>query len=308
MQTRVFLTGASGYLGGALMDHFSQMPEVSGITGIGLSRLRRPLPPKAKFLEMDIRSPKLVEVMAGHDVVVNAACVVLWSARMPAAERDDINLNGTRNVARAALASGVRRFIHTSSMGAYDPELIRGKSDVMEDFPIGKGNSRYYYWNSKAEGERVLHEILDSSSVVVTHFRPIYIIGARNRSIIRNYQTNAVMFPGRDPRRQFIHEDDVAAAFVQAIRTDMPGAYNLVPDDSIRLSDVWRTVGAKFVPTVPLPLARMITGLRWRFLGSPVHSSWVEDMLLDFTGSNAHLKSTGWKPRYSSMAALESAL
>jgi hypothetical protein len=31
-------------------------------------------------------------------------------------------------------------------------------------------------------------------------------------------------------------------------------------------------------------------------------------MLMDFTGSNAKLKSTGWKPRYGSAEALRSAL
>jgi nucleoside-diphosphate-sugar epimerase len=302
------MTGASGYLGGALMDHFSQMPEVECVTGIGMSHPPASLPPRVKYLQMDIRSDKLPEVIAGHDTIVNAACVVLWSAKMPAAERDDINLNGTRNVARAALACNVRRFIHTSSMGAYDPALIAGQSNVTEDFTIGKGDSPYYYWNSKAGGERVVNEVLGSSSVLTTFFRPIYIIGARNRSIIKSYQKNALMFPGRNPRRQFIHEDDVAAAFVQALRTDLPGAYNLVPDDFIRLSDVWRIVGAKFIPTIPLPIASLITALRWRFMGSPIHSSWVKDMLLDFTGSNARLKGTGWKPRYGSAAALQTAL
>lgn len=304
---RIFLTGSSGYLGSLLTERLAALPEVESITGIALSTPRAPLPPKVKFLQMDMRAPDLPAVMAGHDVVVHTACVVLWPAKMPVQERDDINLNGVRGVARAALANKVTRFIHASSMAAYDPLRVHGQTDVKEDFPLGKGDSQFYYWNAKAEAERILTEILGSSTTL-TFLRPIYIIGPRNQAVVKSYRENAVNFPGCNPRRQFIHEQDVAAAFVQAVQSDMPGAFNVVPDDTMRLGDVWKIVGKKFVPTIPLWLARWITGIRWRYLGSPVHPCWVEDMLVDFTGSNARLKSTGWKPRYGSVEALRSAV
>jgi UDP-glucose 4-epimerase len=303
---RIFLTGAGGYLGGVLTRHLAQLPEVESITGISLTK-PSVIPDKMKFIRMDIRSPDLAAVMAGQDVVIHTACVVLWPAKMSVKERDDTNINGTHNVAQAALACKVRRFVHASSMAVYDPGLVRGQTDVAEDFPKGKGDSPFYYWNAKAAAEPILTSILVASAML-TFLRPIYIIGPSNRAVVKSYQKNAVMFPGRNPRRQFIHEDDVAAAFIQAVRTDMPGEYNVVPDDFIRLNDVWEMVGAKFVPKLPLSVAHFITKLRWRFLSSPIHPSWVEDMLLDFTGSNTKLKSTGWKPRYSSVEALRSAL
>jgi nucleoside-diphosphate-sugar epimerase len=305
---RIFLTGASGYLGSVLTQHFARLPQVEGITGIALTAPRSPLPAKVRFIQMDIRSPELAATMAGHDVVVHTAWVVFWLADMPASERDDINLNGTRNVAEAAQATGARRFIHASSMAAYDPILARGKTGVTEEFPLGKSDSPYYYWNSKAAAERILSELFSSTPARLTLLRPIYIIGPHNRGMIESYRKNAVRFLGRNPRRQFIHEADVATAFELALRTEMPGAYNLVPDDCIRLSDVWSMVGARFVPTVPLWVASQITALKWRYLRSPIHSSWIEDMLMDFTGSNAKLKSAGWKPQHGSASALSTAL
>jgi len=305
---RVFLTGASGYLGSLLAERLAELPEVESITGIALKAPVAPLPSKVKFLRMDMRSPDLPAIMSGHDVVVHTACIVLWPAKMPVKERDDINLNGVRNVARAALAAKVRRFIHTSSLAAYDPNLVCGKSNVTEDFPIGKGDSPFYYWNAKAAAERTLTEMFGSSAAVLTFFRPIYIIGPRNRANAESYRKNAVKLLGCNPRRQFVHEEDVAAAFIQAVRTDMPGAFNIVPDDFIRMNDVWKIVGAKFVPTAPLWLASWIAWVRWRYFASPIHPSWVQDILVDFTGSNAKLKSVGWKPRYSSKQALRSAL
>lgn len=307
MKLRVFLTGASGYLGGVLVERLARLPEIESITGIALAKPNYPLPPNVKFLQMDIRSPGVATAMAGHDAVVHTAAIVLWPAKMPEKERDDINLNGVRNVAQAALANRVSRFIHASSMAVYDPRLAHGQTSVTEDFPLGKGDSSFYYWNSKAAAERTLTEVLGSSPILLTFLRPIYIIGPRCPTL-GSYRKNAIRFPGRNPRRQFVHVDDVAVAFVQALLTEMPGPFNVVPDDFIRLSDVWKMVGAKFVPTVPLSVALWITRIRWRYFASPIHPSWVEDMLVDFTGSNARLRSAGWKPRYGSAEALRTAL
>jgi nucleoside-diphosphate-sugar epimerase len=307
MSTRVFLTGITGYLGGVLAEHLSRLPEVTTITGIGPRPPRRPLPPKARFVPMDIRSPGVTGAMIGHDVVIHTAAVVLWRADMTAAERDDINLNGTRNVAQAALANRVPRFLHASSMAVYDLHRVRGQSGVTEDFPTGTNDPFFYYWTTKAATERLLASLASNSATQFTFLRPIYIIGPSNRETVRGLRANAVNFPGCNPRRQFIHEDDVAAAFIQAMRTEMPGAFNVVPDDFLRMRDVWRIVGVRFVPTLPRWLAVGITTARWRFLGSAIHPSWVEDLLVDFTGSNAKLRAAGWQPRYTSEAALRSA-
>jgi nucleoside-diphosphate-sugar epimerase len=308
MGLRVFLTGASGYLGGVLAAHLDRLPEVESITGVGLNAPGGTLPAKVRFRQLDIRSPDLAAAMAGHQVVIHTACVVLWSARMPARVRDDINLNGTRNVAQAALANGVHRFLHASSMAVYDPRLARGQSGVAEDFPKGGPDPFFYYWSTKAGVEQILTETLAGRGTVLTLLRPIYIVGPRNRCTVAGLRANAANLRGFDPRRQFIHEDDVAAAFLQALATDLPGPYNVVPDDFLRMSEVWPMVGRRFVPTLPAALAQAITALRWRWLGSPVHPSWVADMLVDFTGSNARLKSTGWRPRHTSAEALRSAL
>ncbi|NMD20240.1 MAG: NAD-dependent epimerase/dehydratase family protein [Verrucomicrobia bacterium] len=302
------MTGASGYVGGVVTEHLARLPEVERITAVDRSRPSRSFSAKVCFREMDIRSPSLSSLMAGHNVVVHAAAVVLWSRSMSEQTRDDINLNGTRNVALAALANRVERFLQTSSMAVYDPYLARGQSGVTEDFPMGKEDRFFYYWSNKAAAERIVAEVFAESSTLVTCLRPIYIVGPHNRATVSGLRDNAINFLGHDPRRQFVHEDDVASAFCQALRFEMPGAYNVVPDDFLRMSEVWRLVGVRSVRTVPAWLARSITAFRWRFLGSPVHPSWVQDILVDFTGSSAKLKSTGWSPRYNSAEALRSAL
>lgn len=309
MGTRVFLTGISGYLGNVLVTHLANLSEVDSITGVyNTTTPQLPIHSKVKLVKTDIRSPDLAAAMVGHEVVVHTAFIVQWLAKMSARVRDDINFNGIRNVATAAVRNQVRCFIHASSVAAYAPDLASRKDDVSEELPIGKGDSLMYYLNGKAVAEKELVEVLDSSAITLTIFRPCFIVGPHDRTTVRSFRENAAKLPGHNPRLQFVHEDDVAAAFVQAIHTNMPGTYNVTPDDFMRISDVYDAIGLKFIPTVPLWLAHMIMSMRWQYFGSPVHPSWLDATLVDATFSNTKLKATGWRPLYNSAQALRVAM
>lgn len=306
---RIFLTGVSGYLGTVLAEHLAPLPEVDTITGIDIAPPPTPLPATVRFIPMDMRSPELPMLMAGHDVVIHTAFVVLWPARMPVTLRDDINLNGVRNVAQAAIAANARRFIQASSIAAYDPEQAPGRDALTEAFPLSRGDSPFYYANGKALAERTLQEVLAPAGIGLTIFRPCYIVGPRNRATVKSFRNNPIKIRGRNPRLQFIHEADVAAAFIQALRTEMPGIYNLVPDDYLHWDEVLHIVGVRTALTVPLGVARLFMTVAWRYFGSPTHPTWLlNDLLDDFTVSNARLRATGWMPRYRSEAALRAAL
>jgi len=308
MGMRVFLTGASGYLGSVLARHLADLPEIDGITGVYNSTTpAAPASPKVEYIKMDLRSPDMARAMTGHDVVVHSAFIVLWLARMPARTRTDISINGTRNVANAAVSNRVRRFVYASSVAAYDGALIRGQANVGEDSPLGKGDAPLYYFNDKAAAEKLVSEIVGSSGITLTLFRPTYITGPTDHATVKGFRDNAVRFPGRDPRSQYVHEDDVASAFSQAVRADMPGAYNVVPDDYVRQSEMLQLIGAKSTLTVPVWLAHLVMHIRWRYLGSPTHPAWIDAMLGDVTFSNKKLRATGWAPRYSCADALRAA-
>lgn len=308
MGIKVFITGAGGYLGSVLATQLASMPDIDSITGIVNNTMpRSPLPDKVNLVKMDIRSPEIADAMSGHDFVIHSAFIVQWSAKMPAAVRDDINFNGTRNVAQAAIKNKVRGFIHASSISAYDFIQAQGKENLSEECPLGKGDSPMYYLNSKAIAEKILSEVISPSGISLTFFRMSYIIGPCNYATVPAFRKNAVLFPGLNPRAQFVHENDVAQAFAQAIRVNMPGAFNVVTDDFIRYSDVYRIIGVKPI-TIPFWLARRVTYIRWRYFGSPTHPSWVQSALADFSFSNAKLKATGWIPHYNSIEAIRTAL
>src|SRR5690606_25856467 len=70
-------------------------------------------------------SESLARLAEGADAVIHIAGVVNGSA----AEFQQGNVEGTRNMVAAAQAAGVTRFVHVSSMAAREPELsIYGRS------------------------------------------------------------------------------------------------------------------------------------------------------------------------------------
>jgi nucleoside-diphosphate-sugar epimerase len=308
MGISIFITGISGYLGQVLAEQLAMMPEIDRITGIDVSKPRFGLPSKVRYVQKDIRAADLANMIAGYDVVIHTAFIVLWPSKLSETDRDDININGTRNVAKAALARGVNKFLQLSSQAAYDPQIIHGQMNVTEDFPLGEGNSGFYYWDNKAVLERDLNQIFQSSSVKLTIFRPSYVIGQRNTTTVDGWRKNAANILGHVMNAQFIHEDDMAEAFALAIRSDMPGAFNVVPDDVIGMRRFFELIGKKHVPIVPFSVARLVMLLRWRYLGSLEHPSWLDSALLDFKISNAQLKSFGWNPRYNCEGAIRTAL
>ncbi|NJN81214.1 MAG: NAD-dependent epimerase/dehydratase family protein [Caldilineaceae bacterium] len=301
---RVCVTGAGGYLGRVLVEHFSRLPEVESITAVDLAPPAGALPVIARFVEMDVRSPGIADVIAGHQAVVHTAFVVQWPANMSARERQEINLTGTRNVAQAAVANRVRRFIYASSVAAYDPELARGQSVLDENFPLGRGLSPFYYANDKAATERDLATLLANPDIILTSLRPHFIVGPGRIETVAALRASNIVFRGHDPRLQFVHEDDVAAAFVQALLTEMPGAFNVVPDDAMRLSQLLHSLGQRRPRQAPLWAARLYLWITWRYRASPTHPSWLEGILTDATASNLRLRATGWAPRFSCEQAL----
>src|SRR3954469_2867826 len=114
----VAITGPTGDIGRALLRTLDRSPEIDKVVGMA----RRPFNPaelgltKTEYRRGDILDPaSLSELVDGADVLVHLAFIILGGRE----ETHRINLEGTRNVFEAALNSGVRRFVYTSSVAAY---------------------------------------------------------------------------------------------------------------------------------------------------------------------------------------------
>lgn len=172
--SEVLLTGASGFLGGHLLRELraaghavralSRRPETdAAIAASGAVPVRAELDDPAR----------LRSVLEGCEAVFHAAAdTSLWRAR--AATQFATNVHGTENLLRAAEASGVQAFMHTSSVSAYS-HLARGTLD--ESAGQRGGDSWVGYERSKFLGEQALRR----SALPWIVFNPSHILGPGDR-------------------------------------------------------------------------------------------------------------------------------
>jgi nucleoside-diphosphate-sugar epimerase len=317
----VAVTGPTGTFGHGLMPQLQADDRVSKVVGIA----RRPFDPvaegwtKMEYRRGDVRDEAaLAEAFTGADVVVHLAFVIVGGAR----ERTRaVNIEGTLNAFRAAVAAGVRRFVYASSVAAYgfhrdNPYRMR------EDWPTRPAD-RLFYAQEKAELEHLLRREAERHPEVDLYLlRPPIVLGphavgakvqlpAFVAALGRRLVSTASLSPLRIPvllpdlEVQFVHEEDVGLALLQCVvAAGPPGAYNIAADDVLGAHDVARELGM-----LPLPLPTRPTRAAARALarapGLPSVAEWVEaaghPAVMDTTRARREL---GWEPQWTAREAL----
>jgi NADH dehydrogenase len=113
MSGRIFVTGASGFVGTAIIDELSSR-------GYGVNALvnRRKLNGAAQPVEGSIFDPASLDAgMRGCEAVIHLVGIIMEN-RGKGITFDRIHRVGTQNVVEAAKRAGIRRYVHMSALGA----------------------------------------------------------------------------------------------------------------------------------------------------------------------------------------------
>ncbi|WP_208630461.1 UDP-glucose 4-epimerase family protein [Ectopseudomonas oleovorans] len=174
MTVRILLTGATGFLGRALLKELLYREhEVTAAV--------RHASPVVKGL----RSYPIVDIggttdwlpaLQGIEVVVHAAArvhVVRERHPDPLAEYRHVNVDGTLRLARQAVASGVRRFVFISSIKVNGESTLLGKPFLAGDVPAPADP----YGVSKLEAEQGLMRLADEAGMELVIIRPPLVYG-----------------------------------------------------------------------------------------------------------------------------------
>jgi nucleoside-diphosphate-sugar epimerase len=212
---RVALTGASGYTGGRLLEALrGRGDEVAVLVRPG--SLTEGIRARASRIVEGVlgdaaAAGRLVE---GADAVVHVAAVYR-TAGHPDAYYREVNVLGTERLLEAAAGAGLRRFVHTSTVGVHG-HVEQPPAD--ESAPIAPGD---IYQETKAEAEALALRFHRERGVPVTVVRPGAIYGPGETRFLKLFRAiarsrYAVVGSGRT----FYHPvyiDDLVAGFLLAL-------------------------------------------------------------------------------------------
>ena len=157
---KVFITGASGFIGRALAARFRQ----AGATVAGVD-LRAD--PAADVVAGDITQPGPWQDHAqGSDVVIHTAAIVSLRIDNPDAVWR-ANVVGTRNALDAAVNAGATRFVHVSSVVVFGFDF---PDQVDESFPVKP--TGVPYGDTKIAAEQHVLQAHAEGRIDVTVVRP----------------------------------------------------------------------------------------------------------------------------------------
>jgi nucleoside-diphosphate-sugar epimerase len=173
---KILVTGASGFLGRALIKTFSNLDDIAvvavcrGPTSFGQADVQ--VVEIGDLLEFDNWSSILLDI----DVIIHAAGrahVMNESSMDPLYEFRRVNRDGTLRLAEEAAKAGVKRLIFLSSIKVNGEATLPGRPFTN----LSPADPKDYYGKSKLEAEIGLLDLSKQSSLEVTILRPTLIYG-----------------------------------------------------------------------------------------------------------------------------------
>jgi dihydroflavonol-4-reductase len=261
---KIAVTGASGFIGAVLVPLLQD-------AGHDLRLLTRDkLPPgntqgyadsegqSTEWIQGDLLDKAtLQQLVAGADAVIHLAAMISMKDG-PDEKLIQVNVTGTRILAEAAKAAGVKRFIHVSSAAAYeqapyDQPLDENKKLVQ--------SATYSYPYSKAVSQQVALEY-NHTRMAVLVLAPTAVLGPYDHEpsllgagILKFYRGSIpAIFPGGV---DLVDVRDVAGAIAGALFHGTPGSTYLLSGHFATLSQLNQLVGdvkgkTKKLPVLPL--------------------------------------------------------
>lgn len=172
---KVLVTGASGFVAGAVLSRWAPNPQYQ--IKAALRRKRSEIPHRVSLVEIDDLGPKTdwKAAVSGMDAVVHTAGrvhVMNEPASDPLGEFRRVNVEGTWNLACQAAAAGVRRFIYISSVKVNGEGNLSERPFTETDPP----HPQDAYGLSKWEAEQALMKVSGETKleVVILRFPLVY--------------------------------------------------------------------------------------------------------------------------------------
>lgn len=310
---KVALTGAAGYLGQKLLSRLEQHSSVEKIIAFDC----RELPAgreaaKTEFHRLDIRGPELVTLLKHESVDCFCHLAFVVDPIRNENEMHSVNREGAANVLKAVAACEAEQLIVASSTSVFG--AFPDNPDWFDEKARPRKHNGYVYAADKYAVENALQGFgKEHPHVKVAVVRPCIIYGPGVDNYLSRFILNwpfLIQVGSARPLMQFVHEDDVAEAFMLIFEQEASGCFHVVGEGLISTAEIARLAGIRILPLPPW-LAYPLVSLLYR-----LHIPGIEapGPMLDFiryrwTASDRLTRENlGFKPQYSSKEVIKGLL
>ncbi|TJY62273.1 NAD-dependent epimerase/dehydratase family protein [Sinimarinibacterium sp. CAU 1509] len=259
----VFVTGANGFIGRALMTRYRALG--CEVRGMDLRADR-----EWNVVAGDLTAPATWSGHAGGcELFINTAAVVSLAADWPTYR--DVSVQGVRNALDAAIAGGAHRFVQYSSIAALGWDYPDGAD---EKTPVVIGDE-YRYGVAKGASEHVVLAAHAAGEISCTIIRPGDVYGPGSRAWIseplKMAQAGQLILPngGQGLFTPVYIDDLLDGTMLAAGLTEGAGQiFILWGGEKISCREFfarhWHWAGRKgYPPSLPLPIALQLTRALW---------------------------------------------
>jgi len=229
------VTGATGLLGSHVTDVLLARGERTRVLVRPGSRVDRPDSSNLELCVGDITDqPSLVRAVREVDRIIH--CAARTGPWGPEVEYRKTNVTALRMLVDAAIAGGVQRFVHVSSITVHGNDL-RGAAD--ESAPLRRESNPYS--RSKVAGEQLLQDIVQEQRAPVVIVRPGWIYGPRDTASFGRFAAliehgRMVVVGSGGNHLPLVYVSDAAEAAVlasHAPKAAVGNAYLIVNDEPV---------------------------------------------------------------------------
>ena len=180
---RVCITGGAGFIGSHLTQRLVDDNEVVVYDNLHRNALQFADVEGHKhlhFIKGDVMDAAATrKAIDGCQVVIHCAAIAgVYSVDRNAVTTMEVNMLGTNQVVRAALATGVERFVEFSTSEVYGPFIHKGKEDDLTTIgPVGE--NRWVYAASKLASEHLSFAHYKEDGLPLVIVRPFNVYGPR---------------------------------------------------------------------------------------------------------------------------------
>jgi len=315
---KIFMTGATGFIGGAtarhLVDQGHQLTclvrdrsKATALEAIG-----------CELVDGDLSSrPRLAEQMANHDALLHNAAIYevgIPKDRIPVLRK--ANVEGTANVLEAALEAGLPRVLYVSTcaiFGNTHREIAREdfrRPDV--DSPDGLSFTSVYE-ETKYEAHQIALNLIETRNLPCVIAQPAGVYGPNDHSELAS--TLNRFLDGKMPMVPFpsfgtglTHVEDVAAGLALVLDKGEVGECYILNEDNYTMRQILETAGAltgrkvpgRSMPTAVLKALRPVGPVVGKIMNQQPNLSELissADGVTFWADGSKAKNELGWRPR-----------